>query len=681
MSAPQRRLVDSDPWLKPYEKQLAERERYFTLRKFAIEAMGSLEQLSRSHEFFGFHRGERDGETGVWFREWAPAAKALYLTGEFNNWSRDSHPLAREAQGVWSIFVPDNAPEKLIHGSRLKVRVITDTFGSQDRIPTYCRRAIQDPATGDFAGQYWSPPEPYQFQFRSPESAFVGSSTTTGSLRIYEAHVGMACEEPRVGTYREFTDHVLPRIAKLGYNAVQLMAIQEHPYYGSFGYHVSNFFAASSRFGTPEDLKTLIDKAHGLGLQVFLDLVHSHAVKNTLEGLNRFDGTLTQFFHPEPRGLHPAWDSLVFDYGKREVIRFLLSNVRFWLEEYRFDGLRFDGVTSMLYLDHGLGKTFSSYNDYFGKNIDEDAIVYLKLANLVAHSVSPEIVTIAEDVSGMVGCARPVAEGGLGFDYRLAMGVPDAWIKLLKEQPDEEWHLGGLYSLLLNRRRDEKHIGYAESHDQALVGDQTIAFRLMKDEMYWNMAKTASSPVIDRGVALHKLIRLITFALSGEAWLNFMGNEFGHPEWIDFPREGNDFSYHYARRQWSLADRTDLHYRELLEFDRAMQALDVRFNVLASADIRLLLVHEDAKVLVFSRGELVFVINFHPSASYADLRIPVPETRDYEMILDSDSTLFGGKGRVRSEMTYPWQATPAGECAQSIQLYLPNRSAQVLKPK
>jgi 1,4-alpha-glucan branching enzyme len=457
--------------------------------------------------------------------------------------------------------------------------------------------------------------------------------------------------------------------------------VMEHPYYGSFGYHVSSFFAVSSRFGLPEDLKELIDEAHGLGIRVLLDLVHSHAVKNTREGLNLLDGTDHQYFHAPPRGFHVAWDSMVFDYAKFEVLRFLLSNARYWLEEFRFDGFRYDGITSMLYLDHGLGKAFSGYEDYFGENVDEDALTYLRLGNLLVHRLRPEAVTIAEDVSGMPGMARPVAEGGLGFDYRLAMGIPDYWIKLVKEVKDEDWQLGALYGTMLHRRRDEKHVAYAESHDQALVGDQTLAFRLMGAAMYWDMARDKRNVVIDRGLALHKLMRLLTFALGGEAWLSFMGNEFGHPEWVDFPREGNQWSFQHARRQWSLAERDELRYAGLLAFDRALMALDERFGLLADPLIEQLALHEDTKQLVFRRGPLVFAFNLHPGASYEGLRIPVPEREDYRVVLDSDASAFEGFGRNRPDIIFPWQDVALYGREQSLQLYLPTRSALVLAPR
>lgn len=667
-------LIARDSWLQPYAGKLADRHAHYAAVLAQLESRGGLlGQISQGHQYFGFNRGEYLGKGGVWYREWAPGALQLRVIGDFNNWDRWGHPMVRDAFGVWSLFLPDDKfAARLVHGSQIKVHVVGEDSHGTDRIPAYIRRVEQDWKTGGWAGVYWNPPDPYVFRHSLPP--------LKGGLRIYEAHVGMAREEARIGTYAEFTKDILPRIARLGYNAVQLMAVIEHPYYGSFGYHISSFFAVSSRFGTPEELKELVDTAHNLGLRVLLDLVHSHAVKNTQEGLNLFDGTDHQYSHAGPRGHHPAWDSMLFDYAKYEVQRLLLSNIRYWLEEFRFDGFRFDGVTSMLYKDHGLGKPFNSYDDYFGPNVDEDAAAYLKLANQLAHLVNPNVITIAEDVSGMMGMARPVAEGGLGFDYRLAMGVPDYWIKLLKEKRDEEWNLGELFHTILNRRYGEMHIGYAESHDQAMVGDKTIAFRLMDQEMYWHMNKAGSTPVVDRGVALHKLIRLFTFSLAGEGYLNFMGNEFGHPEWIDFPREGNAWSMHYARRQWSLADNPALRYAGLNTFDREMQMLDERFHLLEDPLIELLMLHEENKLLIYRRGPLVFAFNFHPTASYADLRIPVPDPVDYRTVLDTDEPRFEGFGRVAPQMTHPREDISDHGRAQSIRIYLPNRSAEVFAP-
>jgi 1,4-alpha-glucan branching enzyme len=255
----------------------------------------------------------------------------------------------------------------------------------------------------------------------------------------------------------------------------------------------------------------LIDTAHGMGLTVLLDVVHSHACKNVEDGINQFDGTDHHYFHAGAKGRHELWDSRLFNYDSYEVLRFLLSNLRYWMDEYQFDGFRFDGVTSMMYTHHGIGTGFSGgYHEYFGPNVDKGGVGYLMLANDMLNELYPgAVISIAEDVSGMPALGRPVSEGGLGFDYRLSMAVPDMWIKILKEVPeDTAWDLGSICFTLTNRRHLEKSICYCESHDQALVGDKTLAFWLMDAEMYTHMSDLSErTPVIDRGLALHKMIR------------------------------------------------------------------------------------------------------------------------------------------------------------------------------
>jgi 1,4-alpha-glucan branching enzyme len=297
---------------------------------------------------------------------------------------------------------------------------------------------VQDAASLEFSAQIWLPEHAYAWKHANPPPSTFP--------RIYEAHVGMATEEAKVGTWNEFRLQCLPAVAAAGYDTLQLMAVKEHPYYGSFGYHVGSFFAPSSRFGTPDELKALIDAAHGLGLRVVMDLVHSHAVKNVVEGISCYDGTGYQFFHDGPRGEHVAWDSRCFDYSKPAVLHFLLSNLRYWLEEFRFDGYRFDGVTSMLYKDHGLNGGFNSYADYFAENADDEAAAYLFLANELIHQAPQQAISIAEDVSGMPGLAAAAEEDGLGFDYRLAMGLVDCWFRLIKDVPDEDWNMSGLWN-------------------------------------------------------------------------------------------------------------------------------------------------------------------------------------------------------------------------------------------
>ncbi len=659
-----KRFYDIDPWLEPYRDIIDARLVYCIDREAFITGGNTLADFANGHHWYGMHRTEK----GWIFREHAPNATGISLIGTFNDWKDDgSYSLRPAGAGDWVIELGE---DKLSHGDLYKMAVRWKG-GSGERIPAYASRTVQDEVTKIFSAQVWNPENSYIMKNDAPPPP--------SSLLIYEAHVGMATCEERIGTYREFTENVLPRIKNLGYNTVQLMAIQEHPYYGSFGYHVSSLFAPSSRFGTPDDLKELIDTAHGMGLRVIMDLVHSHAVANTLEGLGLLDGDPGLYFHTGSRRKHVAWDSLCFDYGKPKVVHLLLSNCKYWIEEFRFDGFRFDGITSMLYYDHGLGSNFTSYQQYFDGNQDTDAIVYLTLANKLIHHNCPGATTVAEEMSGMPGIAAPVSRGGIGFDYRLAMGVPDIWIKVVKEIPDEEWDLGYLLHELTQHRAEESVVSYCESHDQALVGDKTLIFRLADKEMYTAMSILTPSLIIDRAVALHKMIRLITFITAGGGYLNFMGNEFGHPEWIDFPREGNNWSYKYARRQWNLADDRLLRYHHLKEFDRAMIEAGISHDIPQLQMTHALTVNNADKIIAFTRGDLLVVMNFNPVTSFTDYGIPV--RGKFRIILSTDDLLFGGQGRIDTNLVYfsiPDQGRFGVTAPHHLKLYLPARTAIVL---
>ena len=658
------RILELNPQLTPFAGDIDLRMNLYHNTKNRLLADGkSLKDFANAHHYFGIHH-----ENGRWvYREWAPSAYQLYLTGDFNGWNLTSHPLTRLEGGTWELVLEGN--DALWDGCKVKT-VVDANMERTEHIPLYARRVVQDKATVTWCAEVvdnWK-------TFDWTDQDFKGSQ----SLYIYEAHVGMAQEEGKVGTYREFADKILPRIKKAGYNTVQLMAIMEHPYYGSFGYQVANFFAASSWFGKPEDLKYLVNKAHKLGLRVLLDVVHSHAVKNTAEGINMFDGTEWQFFHSGPKGDHPAWGTKCFNYGKDEVIHFLLSNLAFWMTEYHFDGFRFDGITSMLYHDHGLGSSFDDNSKYFSLNTHTEAITYLQLANELIREVKPDAITIAEDMSGMPGMCLPIEEGGVGFDYRLAMGLPDMWIKTVKEQVDEAWSVGKMWGEMCLRRPGEDTVAYVESHDQALVGDKTMIFRLADAAMYTDMNKDCHNPVIDRAIALHKMIRLFTLSAGGEAYLNFMGNEFGHPEWIDFPREGNGWSFHYCRRQWSLRDNGLLKYQWLGDFDRDMVLLTKKHQMFTQRMGDLHLIKEPEQVIAFSRKGLLFAFNFHPSQSLTNVLVPVPCHADYTLELSSDDEKYGGQNLVSHDVTY---FTKEFDGQIFVELYLPARTAVVLKAR
>lgn len=658
-------LVKKDPWLKPFETSIQKRIlHYQNKRQYLSDIFGDIYRMANGYEYYGL----KDVGDSYRLREWAPNATEIYLIGDFCDWKPESrYKFEKKDHGNWEFFISKSV---LKHGDLFKLHVFWDG-GDGLRMPSYINRVVQDEETKIFSAQVWNPSKLFEWE----DEEF---KPQVDPLLIYEAHIGMSSEEEKVNSFTEFKDDVLPRIIKAGYTTIQLMAIQEHPYYGSFGYHVSNFFAVSSRFGTPEELKDLINEAHKNGIAVIMDIVHSHAVKNEVEGLGKFDGTVYQYFHDGGRGEHPAWDSKCFNYAKTEVVQFLLSNCRYWLEEFHFDGFRFDGVTSMLYLHHGLEYSFSSYADYYNGTEDEDALTYLALANELIHQINPNAITVAEDMSGMPGLAETINGGGLGFDYRLSMGVPDFWIKMIKEKNDEDWNVGQIFHELSQHRFGEKTISYAESHDQALVGDKTIIFRLVDKEMYDKMDINSVSLIIDRGIAMHKIIRLATLTTAYGGYLNFMGNEFGHPEWIDFPREGNGWSYKYARRQWALMYHDHLKFKYLALFDKAMIDVAKRGFLVHNETCYGILINEGDQIMCFKRGKYYMVFNFSPTNSYTDYGI-ITDPGKYRIVLNTDHLDFGGYGNIDESYIYYANRMPFNPDQYQLKLYIPARTAFVLE--
>lgn len=650
--------IYDDSGLDKYKSTILSRHQKYQSKVAELTNNLNLSDVANGYLFYGLHRHE-----DKWIlREWAPNAVAIYLMGDFNHWQIDlKYSFYPTLDGNWVIELP---LETLQHGALFKLWVKWED-GAGERIPAYARRVVQDEVSKIFSAQVWLP-EPY-----------VWKNTQPNKLEdpiIYEAHIGMAGETETVATYNHFKEMVLPYVADMGYNTIQLMAIQEHPYYGSFGYQVSSFFAPSSRFGTPEELKELIDAAHKLNIRVILDIIHSHAVINESDGLSRFDGTFDLYFHSGERGTHPVWNSRCFDYGKNQVLTFLLSNCKYWLEEFKFDGFRFDGVTSMIYYDHGIGRDFTNYSMYYNGNQDDDAIVYLTMANKLIHDVNPNAFTIAEDISGMPGLASSIKNMGIGFDYRMAMGIADFWVKTLKDKTDEEWHVGDMFYELTNKRKEEKTISYVESHDQAMVGDKTLIFNLLDSLMYTDMNVFKRNDKVDRGLALHKMIRLITLATAGNGYLTFMGNEFGHPDWIDFPREGNEWSYKYARRQWSLLMDTNLRYRFLAEFDKSILKLIKKQDIFSFRPFAIIQSTED-QVLIFKRNSLIFIFNFNPLKSFTDYEFEIEEG-NYSIVLNSDDSQFDGFDRVNDNYNYHTLKITGKDL---LRVYIPARTAFVLK--
>lgn len=669
-------IFKDNEWLEKYKWNIVQRHKNFeeALDKIT-KTYGSIDNLTDSYKSYGLYHHDN----AIYYKEWAPNAQSVYLAGDFNDWKVDDPrtKCTRDDSDCFNLILPDNkdGTAQIPHNSKVRCFIELQDGTRLSRVPSCINYTYQDQETFNFDGVFWNPTHPYIFKNPEPQPR------TNCAFLIYECHIGMAGPEPRMHTYNEFTEKVLPYVKEHGFNAIQIMGIMEHAYYGSAGYQVTSFFAPSYRFGNPDDLKRLIDTAHGMGIYVFLDTVHSHAAKNVLEGINMFDGSDSMYFHGGQKGDHPIWGSRLFNYGKIEVLRFLLSNLKYWETEFHFDGFRFDGVTSMIYKDHGIGTDFTTDN-FFGENVDEEAITYLYLANYVIHKYNMHGITIAEDVSGMVGMARSIDDGGIGFDFRLAMGIPDIWIKTLKTcKNDTDWDIGKIAWSIAERPKCEKTVSYCESHDQALVGDKTIAFWLMDKEMYTHMSVfSENSIIIERGMALHMMIRLLTFGLGGEAYLTFMGNEFGHPEWIDFPSVSNNNSFEHSVRRYDLANDSNLKYKFLLKFDDDMKNLERKFKFLNCGDNGQITFNDNKQMVVaFQRKKMLFAFNFHPSNSYTDFAIGVDWTGKYEYVLCTDDATYNGNKRVDTK-TQPF-AFNEKYCDRNakIQLYLPSRCAIVLK--
>lgn len=652
-------LYETDPYLLPYKKDINMRmERILIAKGELVGYKGKLSDAANNHLYYGVQADSKF----VYFREWAPGAKEFYVIGDFNNWQIDQEfKMTALPNGNWELVIDIS---KVKDKQLFKWKIKTSKGEWIERLPAYARRCVQDPSTKIFSAQ-----------LQLPSANYVWKHTFTKTIEkpiIYEVHIGMSSEGHKVSSFKEFAKDVLPHIIETGYNTIQIMALQEHPYYGSFGYQVSNFFALSSRFGTAEDFKELVDTAHANNIAVVMDIVHSHAVKNQQEGISCLDGSYDLYFHSGTKGEHPAWGTRCFNYGKDQVIRFLLSNCKFWLQEYNLDGFRFDGITSMLYFNHGLAVDFNGYPSYFTPNTDTDAYTYLALANLLIKEIKPNAITIAEDMSGMPGLASPVEQGGAGFNFRMSMGIPDKWIKWIKELPDQLWDMGNMWYELTNKRDDEKTISYVECHDQSLVGDKTIIFRLIDSLMYTHMSKQSNNLIVDRGIALHKMIRLLTLLTAADGYLTFMGNEFGHPEWVDFPRQGNNWSYNYARRQWQLCYNKQLYYSSLYEFEKSMIALFKKEHLL---DYKPISIFNDIKnqVMLIQRGSLIFVFNFSPTNSYNNYPVNTTQQGEYRIVLDTDWREFSGFERNERTLTHSTIEN------KKIFIYAPSRTAFALK--
>ena len=668
-------IINQDEYLKPFELNIKKRVlKYKETMDEILKNEITLEYFSKSYEHMGLNL-LRNGD--IKYREYAPGAKGISLFGEFNNWNKEQYWAKQDKFGYWELIIPnENGAPKIQHGQIVKVNVVLEDGNWMERNPVWSRHLIQNKESMILENVFWNPEIKYKWKF--PQKHIKKPN----SLRIYEVHIGLSSFDPKINTYKEFAENILPRVKKMGYTAIQFMAIMEHADYASFGYHVNYLFAVSSRFGTPEEFMYLIDKCHENGLFVIMDIIHSHASSNVNDGFNYWDGTDHLYFHGGELGKHVQWNSRLYNYSSYETLRLLLSSCAYYINEFRIDGFRFDCVTSMLYTHHGIDYVFTgNYQEYFGEFFNEESSVYLMLANSLIHKINPEALTIAEDFSGMPGLCRPIEEGGYGFDYKLNMKICDKWKHFLMNLKDEEWNMGDIVYTLTNRRYNEKHISYCESHDQSFIGNYSLSSLLFSSERFWNMSiNSPETIVIGRGIALHKMIRLLSFALGGEGYLSFMGNEFGCPDSLDFPKKGNRFSYSHCRRRWDLCDNKELRYQFLYNWEIIMNLLEEIFNFIGSKEEYISTKHEDDKVIVFEKGVLLFVFNFHPVKSFEGYQIGTKWGSKHKIILDSDEERFMGKGRLKAghDNLFPCIKKVFHNRPYNMKVYLPSRTCMVL---
>ncbi|KAI8557559.1 hypothetical protein RHMOL_Rhmol04G0020000 [Rhododendron molle] len=517
------------------------------------------------------------------------------------------------------------------HGSKYRVYFNTSD-GPLERVPAWAPYVVPDADGNQAFAVHWEPPPEYTYKWKHKHPE------VPKSLRIYECHVGISGLEPKIASFNDFTEKVLPYVKEAGYNVIQLIGLVEHKDYFTIGYRVTNLYAVSSRYGTPDDFKRLVDEAHGLGLLVFLDIVHSYSAADEMVGLSLFDGSNDCFFHTGKRGHHKFWGTRMFKYGDVDVLHFLLSNLNWWVVEYHIDGLQFHSLASMIYTHNGFASLSGDMEEYCNQYVDKDALMYLILANEILHALHPKIITIAEDATLYPGLCEPTSQGGLGFDYFVNLSASEMWSSLLGNVPDCDWNMSKIVSTLIgNKHSADKMLLYAENHNQSISGGCSFGEILLGEPREHASDRKAS---ILRGSSLHKMIRLISFTIGGHAYLNFMGNEFGHP--------------------------------------KDMMNVDEKERILSRGLPNIHHVNDTTMVISYLRGPLLFIFNFHPTTSYERYSVGVEEAGEYQVILNSDEKRYGGQALIEQDQYIRKTVSKRMDGLRNcLEVPLPNRSAQL----
>jgi len=603
----------------------------------------------RSFDKLGAHAACENGAEGYRFGLWAPEVRRAFVTGEFCEWQPRAHAMQPEEGGIWSLFIPG-----VKAGQLYKFVLETKNGDTLYKADPYAFTAEPAPGTASCTAA--------EGAYRWGDSAYMAArraeSPLEKPLNIYEVHCGswLRDEDGKCLSYRALAKKLVPYVKRMGYTHVELLPVMEHPFDGSWGYQITGYYAPTSRYGAPEDLCYLIDACHKAGIGVILDWVPGHFCRDE-QGLGRFNGGPLY----EKRE-HPQWGTYIFDFGRGEVRSFLISNALFWLERYHADGLRVDGVSSMLYLNFGVDKEKDKIFNAEGTEENLEASAFLRRLNREVGTRFPDVMMIAEESTAWPLVTYPPEDGGLGFHLKWDMGWMNDTLHYM--QTDFPFRPGnhGLLTFSLMYAFNENFI-LPLSHDEVVHGKCSLIGRMPGD--YW------------RQFAGMRTLGLYQMCHPG-AKLNFMGNEIA--QFIEWR--------YYEGIEWFLAERYDAHrdqqvfVRELNRLFRREKALWQRnyradgFRWLEADDA------EQALIAFMRRGEdpaddLVVVINFRPD-TYEDFRVGVPRGGRWREVFNSDRQAFGGNGYV-NEGVLKSEKKPWHGMADSVRIRVPSLGGVILK--
>lgn len=608
------------------------------------------------YEKLGSRTVDLDGEHGVYFAVWAPNANYVSVIGDFNGWNSAEHPLMVrwDESGIWEGFIPN-----LSNGTHYKYHIGTATGEKLEKADPFAIRTELPPRTASIVDTTW-----YTWEDQDWMDRRYDKNALDKPFSVYEMHIGSWMCDPadpeRFLNYREVAERLVPYLQEMNFTHVEFMPIMEHPYYPSWGYQITGYFACSSRYGSPQDFMYLIEALHQAEIGVILDWVPSH-FPGDAHGLYRFDGSHL-FEHEDPRkGYHPDWKSYIFNYGRNEVRSFLISNALFWLDRYHVDGLRVDAVASMLYLDYSRNHGEWEPN-LFGGNENLDAVQFLKEFNEAVYTNFPSAQTIAEESTSWPGVSRPTYQGGLGFGMKWMMGWMHDTLAYFKEDPinrkyaHDNMTFGTVYGF-------HENFMLPFSHDEVVYGKHSMHYKMPGDD--WQR------------VANLRALYVYMFTFLGTKLL-FMGSEFGQTaEWnVDQSLDWHllDYQPHQGIKKL-VSDLNRLYRNEPALYEKAFSPEGFQWIEMGA---------REEGVFAFLRkghdaaNDLMVVLNLTTVVRH-NFRVGVPFLGEWESIFNSDDPTYHGSGINQSIVNA--EPTSWMHCDQSISIDLPPLAGLVWKRK